>query len=479
MASSGSRPPGQNGERRALGFFSLGIGLLLFVLILIRGQQAAREGNQELRNDTYWVLVSPLVFSGFGLTMLLGPVRRRAGSRRPAVRSGPESRAARAAPVDDAIPQLQRQVESGERQRQQLQQTLAAAVAESEQQLTAVRGQLAHAEAVARTAEQDHQRIAAEAQARIGALELQLEQARQAHSHALTQLETLQSLSQSPPGADLDRARALQQRLDSLARSLEQELSQARQEQERGLAAQRQDLDLLQRDLQDRLAAAEQARQRGSGDCEALQHNLEALQERLRTLEAERQQLITSLEALRAERQQQAESAIDVSRSIRQEIEGLRSRFAHQEQTLAQALDQVLHQQTASIAQMRSAMQSALDALEASRSEQIARANAAASRLREMDQQIQQAQQDGSRRSQDVSRLLSQLEQDQGRRHIAVEQASERIDQIAGRLDEQIGRAREDAARALRSSQEIRERLEQLQQSGRAMGQGRPEPSSP
>ena len=60
MASSGGKPRSSLSERQMVGLFSLGLGLVLFLLILMRGQQAAREGNQEISNDTYWVLVSPL-----------------------------------------------------------------------------------------------------------------------------------------------------------------------------------------------------------------------------------------------------------------------------------------------------------------------------------------------------------------------------------------------------------------------------------
>jgi len=56
-----------------LGLFSLGLGVVLFVVILMRGQQAAREGNQEISKDTYWVLVAPLVFSAFGVVLLRSP----------------------------------------------------------------------------------------------------------------------------------------------------------------------------------------------------------------------------------------------------------------------------------------------------------------------------------------------------------------------------------------------------------------------
>ena len=73
MASSGGRPRSSLSERQMVGLFSLGLGVVLFLLILMRGQQAAREGNQEISNDTYWVLVSPLVFSAFGVVLLRSP----------------------------------------------------------------------------------------------------------------------------------------------------------------------------------------------------------------------------------------------------------------------------------------------------------------------------------------------------------------------------------------------------------------------
>ena len=100
-------PRSAQGERRTVGLFSLAIGAVLLVLILARGQQAAREGNQELRNDTYWVLVSPLVFSGFGIYLLRTPGR--SNNRRDAVRT----------PRPPA--QLQRTVTSARREAEQSQ----------------------------------------------------------------------------------------------------------------------------------------------------------------------------------------------------------------------------------------------------------------------------------------------------------------------------------------------------------------------
>ena len=80
MASSGGKPRSSLSKRQMVGLFSLGLGVVLFLLILMRGQQAAREGNQEISNDTYWVLVSPLVFSAFGVVLLRSP-KAGAGAR--------------------------------------------------------------------------------------------------------------------------------------------------------------------------------------------------------------------------------------------------------------------------------------------------------------------------------------------------------------------------------------------------------------
>ena len=101
-----------------VGLFSLGIGIVLLALILLRGQQAAREGNQELRNDTYWVLVSPLVFSGFGLYLLRNP--------------GPGRRGSLPVRPPQPTPQLQRRVSAARREAEQSQQQLMVAGGEAD-----------------------------------------------------------------------------------------------------------------------------------------------------------------------------------------------------------------------------------------------------------------------------------------------------------------------------------------------------------
>ena len=133
-------PRSAQGERRTVGLFSLAIGAVLLVLILARGQQAAREGNQELRNDTYWVLVSPLVFSGFGIYLLRTPGR--SNNRRDAVRT-PRPAA-----------QLQRTVTSARREAEQSQQSVNAAGIQAEQRLAEARLELAALQTAAASSEQ-------------------------------------------------------------------------------------------------------------------------------------------------------------------------------------------------------------------------------------------------------------------------------------------------------------------------------------
>lgn len=56
--------------RRKIALFSLGTGLILLVVIVFNAQKAEREGNEQLRNDSYLALLSPVVFFGIGAKLL-------------------------------------------------------------------------------------------------------------------------------------------------------------------------------------------------------------------------------------------------------------------------------------------------------------------------------------------------------------------------------------------------------------------------
>lgn len=222
MASSGGKPRSSLSERQMVGLFSLGLGLVLFLLILMRGQQAAREGNQEISNDTYWVLVSPLVFSAFGVLLLRSP-KAGAGAR------------------GRALEQSQRTTQSA-----QARAEAAAALAA----LMSLKG------------EQD--RTAAQAGAKIRALQAELSAAQQAHvqleanlrrdlvtqaadtSGALAAVQLVEGQLDAFAGGFNDQLAAARRQLDGLIASQEQQLAQLRSEAGQAQAA----LDRLRGDQQ-------------------------------------------------------------------------------------------------------------------------------------------------------------------------------------------------------------------------------------
>jgi hypothetical protein len=205
-----------------VGLFSLGLGVVLFLLILMRGQQAAREGNQEISNDTYWVLVSPLVFSAFGVVLLRSP-KAGAGAR------------------GRALVQSQRTTQSAQ-----------------------ARAEAAAALAALESLQGEQDRTAAQAGAKIRALQAELSAAQQAHvqleanlrrdlvtqtadtSGALAAVQLVEGKLDAFAGGFNDQLAGTRRQLDGLIASQEQQLAQLRSEAGQAQAA----LDRLRGDQQ-------------------------------------------------------------------------------------------------------------------------------------------------------------------------------------------------------------------------------------
>lgn len=236
MASAGLRPRSPASDRQALGLFSLGIGVVLFLLIGLRALQAHRDGDQQLRNDSLWVLVSPLVFGGFGLRLITATP---AAGRQPRSDLEPARQALEQA---EALAERSRQAAQGQGQRQ------------LEAQLQQARAELDASRSASRRLEQQLQQSIRAGEARAAALEHQLaalQQQRQQLGEALDQwrrapteapspdplapvataLETRASALESRV-AELDAAhRALQLQHHAALQQLQERLQQETQEQ--------------------------------------------------------------------------------------------------------------------------------------------------------------------------------------------------------------------------------------------------------
>lgn len=494
-----------------VGLFSLTIGAVLLVLILLRGQQAAREGNQELRNDTYWVLVSPLVFAGFGVYLLRHPGRSGSG-RRPFP-----------APLPPP-PQLQRSIQTARHEAEQSQQGLASAGAVLDRSLLQARQDLATAEARAAQSELDRERASEHSRARMAALEEELARIRQQHSSSQQELLSAtaagdhrlrearqaiesaeraakaseQQLRQSAAAAQeriagleaqlegmrqsrnraeadlqelldnrtavrhtsLDQATALRQRLEQLTGELEQRLVQAHGDQSRVLTAQQTELDRLQHQLLSATAAAATARAQAAAATSALEGRLNGLDSQLQALALERDALGQALLELRRNGPQASAEALAAAETARAELRDLLGQLSSQQSDLQQGLEQFLVHEQNQLAQTRSQLQTTLEQLEQAHAREAEASAATGNRLVQLDQDIQQAQQAGQRSSDDMAAAISGLTQARAE----LEEDLQTGRQTLAALEEQVGaqlvQARDRADRALQMSQDAQTRLE-------------------
>lgn len=494
-----------------VGLFSLTIGAVLLVLILLRGQQAAREGNQELRNDTYWVLVSPLVFAGFGVYLLRHPGRSGSG-RRPFP-----------APLPPP-PQLQRSIQTARHEAEQSQQGLASAGAVLDRSLLQARQDLATAEARAAQSERDRERASEHSRARMAALEEELARIRQQHSSSQQELLSAtaagdhrlrearqaiesaeraakaseQQLRQSAAAAQeriagleaqlegmrqsrnraeadlqelldnrtavrhtsLDQATALRQRLEQLTGELEQRLVQAHGDQSRVLTAQQTELDRLQHQLLSATAAAATAREQAAAATSALEGRLNGLDSQLQALALERDALGQALLELRRNGPQASAEALAAAETARAELRDLLGQLSSQQSDLQQGLEKFLAHEQNQLAQTRRQLQTTLEQLEQAHAREAEASAATGNRLVQLDQEIQQAQQAGQRSSDDMAAAISGLTQARAE----LEEDLQTGRQTLAALEEQVGaqlvQARDRADRALQMSQDAQTRLE-------------------
>ena len=247
MAPSGGRPRSNLSERQLVGLFSLGLGVVLFALILVRGQQAAREGNQEIRNDTYWVLVSPLVFSAFGVALLRAP---KGGTAARASRRGVQPVVMR--------PQVSRALDLSERSARTAQASLASTDAATAQQLSQARAESASALASVQALEGERDRLAAEAAARISALEQELAQVQQARADLEADLRrTIVTQSSDASGA-MAAVQLVEGQVDQLAGGLHDQMAAARHQLDQLIVSQEEQLGRLRADAQQARAQLDQ-----------------------------------------------------------------------------------------------------------------------------------------------------------------------------------------------------------------------------
>lgn len=226
MASSGGKTRSSLSERQMVGLFSLGLGVVLFLLILMRGQQAAREGNQEISNDTYWVLVSPLVFSAFGVVLLRSP------------KAGVGARG--------------RALEQSQRTTQSAQAALARVDEGASQQLAQARAEAAAALAALESLQGEQDRTAAQAGAKIRALQAELSAAQQARVQLEANLRRdlvtqTADTSGTLAAVQLVEGQQAQRQVEKLAGTLGAQMDTARQQLAAAVQASKQAQEVVDR----------------------------------------------------------------------------------------------------------------------------------------------------------------------------------------------------------------------------------------
>ena len=226
MASSGGKTRSSLSERQMVRLFSLGLGVVLFLLILMRGQQAAREGNQEFSNDTYWVLVSPLVFSAFGVVLLRSP------------KAGVGARG--------------RALEQSQRTTQSAQAALASVDEGASQQLAQARAEAAAALAALESLQGEQDRTAAQAGAKIRALQAELSAAQEARVQLEANLRRdlvtqTADTSRALAAVQLVEAQQAQRQVEKLAGTLGAQMDTARQQLAAAVQASKQAQEVVDR----------------------------------------------------------------------------------------------------------------------------------------------------------------------------------------------------------------------------------------
>lgn len=351
MASPGGRPRSSLSERQLMGLFSLGLGVVLFLLILMRGQQAAREGNQEISNDTYWVLVSPLVFSAFGVLLLRSPkagvaVRGRASVQPVVLR-----------------PQVRRALEQSQRTTKSAQAAIASLDEGASQQLAQARAEAAAALAALESLQGEQERTAAQAGAKIRGLQAELSAAQQARiqleanlrrdlvsqtsdsSGALAAVQLVEAQLDAFAGGFNDQLVAARRQLDGLIASQEQQLNGLRSEASQAQAA----LDRLRGDQEAQLARLRSEASRAISSAQAAQANTQAVAADVSSLMASMDQQIqqaqqncsratASLDAAVASTGQGRAEALATAQQAQLQVEKLAGNLAAQMDTARQQL---------------------------------------------------------------------------------------------------------------------------------------------